>query len=368
MHTPLVNLNDKWLRIIGIGSIVLVNVFINQFLRQSLTGLFVLRLLVTVTAITIIWHVNRFIIFRFRQKYIKRLQPLLRLTVTFGVGVAVTTLMLWVANLTGYLLKGKTVYEFINASPATLYINKQKFTLSFYGADFFQATTTFLLFLAIYESLFFAKESREANRRLQQAEREKEALEKANLHSQLEALKQQVNPHFLFNSLNSLISLIGENPAQAERFAEELSTVYRYLLRSNEQNLTPLATELEFIQSYYHLLQTRHGAGLNLVVQVDKQFEKYQLPPLTLQLLVENAVKHNMILAEKPLTVEITTDAANRLIVRNTLQRKNGRVVSNGVGLSNILTKYRVLGQPAPQVQEDNGQFVVTLPLVEQPG
>ena len=194
-------------------------------------------------------------------------------------------------------------------------------------------------------------------------------LKQLHMQRQLDVLTQQVNPHFLFNSLNSLISLIGENPQQAEAFAEELSSVYRYVLRANridgsEQNLTDLEAELEFIQSYYHLLKTRHGCGLNLIIDIDKGLGNCQLPPLTLQLLVENAVKHNVVLPEQPLTIVLTTDGQQRLTVSNNLQRKPSRALSNGIGLSNILARYQMLGQPAPIIEDNDQEFRVTLPLI----
>ncbi|WP_266366547.1 sensor histidine kinase [Tellurirhabdus rosea] len=194
---------------------------------------------------------------------------------------------------------------------------------------------------------------------------QKEELEKSNLQTRLSSLQHQVSPHFLFNSLNSVSSLISENPQQAEEFVEELSSVYRYLLRANEESLTPLATELEFIQSYYHLLQTRHGDALKLILNIEPAYTAYQIPPLTLQLLVENAVKHNIILPEQPLVIQITTDKKAQLTVSNNLQRKNVQVFSHGIGLANILKKYRVMGQQEPTVQERNDRFEVILPLVE---
>lgn len=180
----------------------------------------------------------------------------------------------------------------------------------------------------------------------QESTREVETLSKAQLQAQLDALRQQVNPHFLFNSLNSLISLIDEDPKQAGAFAEELSSVCRYLLWANEAPLMPLASELEFVNSYYHLLKTRHGDALTLVTRILPEMETRQIPPLTLQLLIENAVKHNIILPEQPLTISLTTDEANQLVVSNTIQRKPTRALSNGVGLSNILSKYQMLNQP----------------------
>ena len=193
---------------------------------------------------------------------------------------------------------------------------------------------------------------------------EKEQLKKINLQSQFESLKSQVNPHFLFNSLNSLSSLIADEPDKAEQFVDEMAKVYRYLLQTNEGELTTLDTELAFIQSYYHLLKTRYGAGIRLEVAVDKPYKIYQLPPLTLQMLVENAVKHNVIHVGKPLLIEIRTTDTGQLLVRNNLQRKTGRIASNQVGLTNIAAKYRLLAQTDPVVSAEDDQFTVLLPLL----
>ncbi len=197
-----------------------------------------------------------------------------------------------------------------------------------------------------------------------EAQLTRQRLEQEKAEMQIRGLQAQVNPHFLFNSLNSLTALIGEDPAKAEAFSEELSTVYRYLLRANETPLVPLTAELDFLDSYYHLLKTRHGDALTLVRQVQPASEEKQIPPLTLQLLIENAVKHNVILPEQPLVIELSTDEANRLTVRNNIQRRLTRALSNGVGLSNILSKYQMLGQPAPTIEDDGREFRVTLPLV----
>jgi len=194
---------------------------------------------------------------------------------------------------------------------------------------------------------------------------ETEELQKSNLQSRLESLKNQVNPHFLFNSLNSLSSLINENPDQAEQFLNEMTKVYRYLLRNNEQELTHLSTEMKFIQSYFHLLKTRYGEGIELNCKVSPEYEKYLIPPLTLQLLVENAVKHNIILREKPLQISIETDHDHKIIIKNKLQRKTIHVNSNKVGLHNIADKYRLMNKGEIVVKEDDGNFTVTIPLIE---
>ncbi|WP_460934811.1 sensor histidine kinase [Spirosoma humi] len=207
---------------------------------------------------------------------------------------------------------------------------------------------------------------------------EKEQLKKINLQSQYESLKNQVNPHFLFNTLNSLSSLIADEPERAEEFVDEMAKVYRYLLQTNRQTddtgeLTTLATEMAFIQSYFHLLKTRYGSGIQLDVTIDEADLTSLLPPLTLQMLVENAVKHNVIHANKPLIIEIKSAPTGRLLVQNNLQRKTTRVLSNQVGLNNIIAKYRLLAQQRPglvpattdiTVAETDFYFTVSLSLI----
>ncbi len=219
-----------------------------------------------------------------------------------------------------------------------------------------------LISIGIYESFY-------STEKWKKSMLEKERLEKSNLQSQLDGLKSQVNPHFLFNSLNSLSSLIADEPRQAEEFVDEMSKVYRYLLQTNEAELTILSTELDFIRSYVHLLTTRYGKGVSVSIEIGEAYKSWFLPPLTLQLLVENAVKHNITLAGKPLHIEIKTTEDGRLMVRNNLQKRVVRVQSNRVGLSNIAAKYRLLAQRQPggpsdiYIEESTDRFTVILPL-----
>ena len=194
---------------------------------------------------------------------------------------------------------------------------------------------------------------------------EAERLKKENLQSQLDSLKAQINPHFLFNSLSTLSSLVAEDPKQAERFIEELASVYRYLLQTNDQSLTTLSDELGFIQAYFHLLQMRFGRSVELDIAVDERYYDFLLPPLTLQLLVENAVKHNMALPHRPLLIKIYTDEALNLFVLNNLQKKTISVPSNQMGLQNITTKYRLLKQADVIIRQTETMFQVIIPLIE---
>ena len=197
---------------------------------------------------------------------------------------------------------------------------------------------------------------------------EAERLQKINWESRYESLKQQVNPHFLFNSINTLSSLIYEDKAEAGRYVKEMSRVYRYLLRNNDDELVPLQTELGFIQSYYHLLKTRFGAGILLQVAIPPALADCLLPPLTLQMLVENAVKHNNVSKEAPLTIHIAGTEEGWLSVKNNLQPKTGVVDSTGIGLNNIREKYKLLGLPDVQLLADGREFTVLIPLVTQHG
>jgi two-component system LytT family sensor kinase len=194
---------------------------------------------------------------------------------------------------------------------------------------------------------------------------ENELLQKLNLESEFDSLKNQVNPHFLFNSLNSLSSLIHENPRDAEIFLDKLSKVYRYILNNNRQNMIDLSTELRFLESYHHLLKTRYNNGLNLEIDIDES-KNYFLPPLTLQLLLENAVKHNVILKEKPLNVKVCHDGPHRIMVINNLQKKTGKLQYTKIGLADIAAKFKLMNLPEIIISETAGEFTVSIPLTDK--
>jgi two-component system LytT family sensor kinase len=343
---------------------MLMSLVIDDYYERPLSTGLIVRALTTFVAIVVTWHVMRALIFYFRQQYPSKRQTVKRLLLTFLAGSLSSTLIFWLTGAIRHLLAYGTLANYHPENHgASITINKRTIALNLYGFDFVQAVTNFIFFQAIYETLFFIRDSSLNQKRLRQAEQEQEKLRTANLQSQLDALKQQVTPHFLFNSLNVLDSLIDDDPRQARVFLEQLSTVYRYLLRANDQHLTDLASELDFVRAYFHLLKTRYGAGIGLCITVDAGLLDCRVPPLTLQLLVENAVKHNIILPEQPLSVAIRTEG-HQLIVQNNLQRRQTSILSNKVGLANIATKYRLLGQGDILIGEENGQFVVKLPLL----
>lgn len=214
-----------------------------------------------------------------------------------------------------------------------------------------------LIFETLYEADYVFE-------RYKETVEEKRSMQQLSVMSEFDSLKNQVNPHFLFNCFNTLSSLISEDRKKAEKFLNELSKVYRYLLRSNEDGLSTVDNEIRFIRSYYQLLQTRHGEAVQLNIAIDKRYEPYLLPSLSLQLLVENVVKHNVLSRNKPLVIDIFTTAGNQLVVNNNLQRRSVKAPSNKVGIENIRAKYQLLGQKGFQVMEDAKNFTVVLPLI----
>lgn len=214
-----------------------------------------------------------------------------------------------------------------------------------------------LIFETLYETDYILE-------KYKQSVEDKEAAHQMAMQQEFDTLKSQVNPHFLFNCFNTLSSLITEDKAKAEVFLNELSKVYRYLLQNNEDGLSTLQSEVQFVQSYYRLLQTRHGEAVQLNIQIDKRYDLYLLPSMSLQLLIENVVKHNVVSKNAPLEIDIFTIAGNKLVVNNNLIRRVAKALSNKVGLENIKAKYSLLRQPGFQVMEDERNFTVVLPLI----
>lgn len=193
---------------------------------------------------------------------------------------------------------------------------------------------------------------------------ETQLIEQLQLEQEFDNLKQKVNPHFLFNCFNTLSSLISEDKVQAEKFLDELSKVYRYLLRNNESGMSTLDQEMQFIKSYYKLLKTRHGEAFGMTTEINAKYKDLFLPSLSLQLLVENAVKHNIVSKTQPVHVTISTTEQGYLKIENNLNKKIKTTESTGIGLKNISEKYRLLNRNDVLIEETAGQFIVTLPLI----
>ena len=193
-------------------------------------------------------------------------------------------------------------------------------------------------------------------------QRKAAALQKENNTARYTALQNQLNPHFLFNSLNTLISEIRYNPANAERFTQHLSDVYRYILQCQNQRLTTLREELDFLNSYIFLHQVRLGNCIHVDNRIPEAFLDTQLPPLTIQLLAENVIKHNVIHTGKPMTIELFC-LDEELIVRNRIQVKKCSTTS-GTGLKNLSARYKLLCNRDIVIENNLEEFTVKIPML----
>lgn len=190
-----------------------------------------------------------------------------------------------------------------------------------------------------------------------------EKLKQENLQSQFDALKNQVNPHFLFNSLNTLATIIPEDPKQSVEFVQKLSSVYRYLLQYKDDETVELRTELDCIDAYFFLQKIRFGDNLNVEINISKEYYGRLIPPLTLQILVENAIKHNVISKLKPLKVDIYIDDVGMLVTKNNLQKKNSVESSTKIGLQNLINRFKYLFDREIEIFETEKDFLVKVPL-----
>ncbi len=220
----------------------------------------------------------------------------------------------------------------------------------------------FILLLAIgllSRMLYFRKSSEAFQSKAEQLERQK-------LISEIDLLRTQVNPHFLFNSLSILSSLVRVNPDLAEQFIDQLSKSYRYILEQKEQNLVSLRTELEFIKAYTFLLKIRFENKFDIENNIQEhELDYYTIAPLTLQLLVENAVKHNKMSKEEPLVISFTI-INHQLIVRNKLRTRSTHSKSTGIGLKNIKDRYALLSKEPVLSGEFEDYFIVQIPLLKR--
>lgn len=196
-----------------------------------------------------------------------------------------------------------------------------------------------------------------------ETELKKEILEKEKATVQYDNLKNQLNPHFLFNSLTSLNSLIFENPQLASEFLHQLSRVYRYVLEHKDKTLVSLSTEVDFIANYVQLLLARFDRGLVVNINISDPALDRKILPVTLQILIENAMKHNITSQDSPLVIDIYDDGVY-LVVSNNLQVKQIIDTSNGLGLENLRSLYRVLIENEIVIEKNDTSFIVKIPLI----
>ena len=337
-------INDRWVRIGGVVLLflpLLINEMTSSGLKRTLWDE-VIYIGIYIVSVILILESGRLIILGLHKKYSEPGTSKKRFAKACGFVLLSDFALIFLTFYGSHLIRGMQA----SRNPALFFLM------------FVVSSVLALAQVGIYEGFYYFN-------RLRKVEQEKEELLRVNLQSQFDSLKQQVNPHFLFNSINTVSSLIDKDADRAKKYLAEMSKVYRYLLRTNEEELTTLQTELQFVDSYFHLLKTRFGDGLRLNITVEEAFKSYYLPALTLQLLIENAVKHNSIDKTKPLIIDITTKENGWLSVKNNLQKRINVIPSTKIGLSNIMAKYKLLNQPEVIIHETFKEFSVFLPLIK---
>jgi sensor histidine kinase YesM len=266
--------------------------------------------------------------------------PLKRLIVQFFITIGFSLVLIIVAILlSGFFWNQKITSDYFLETG--LFMMKVAFSFVFAGS-------------LISNAILFFKNWKEAAVQQEKLKREQLAL-------QYETLKSQVNPHFLFNNLNSLTSLISTNPEKAIDFVKKLSEVYRYVLDQKDHELVALETELKFLESYIFLQKIRFETNLN--VQMNVNAGKFKVIPLSVQMLVENAIKHNEISDKNPLFIHIFSTDDDYLVIENRLQKKAGSEGS-GSGIKNIKERYEFFTNKKVTISESKEKFLVSIPLL----
>ena len=303
------------------------------------------RLLQLETLLSFIYIFSIFLIFplisQFLNRRLSRLHPFLKIFIELLLVLVTNALLLSLIHFAPLLL----FFPEVEPSPERI--------------------RTSYLVTGILSLFFYFFVERERSKKRLQAEMLRSArLQKENFQAQLENLKDQVNPHFLFNSLNVLVSLIPQDAEKATEFTRKLSKLYRSFLDNSSRQLISLQKELEIAEAYIYLLKTRFGEAVKFEIKIDSEVKKLYLPPGSLQVLLENAIKHNGSTRKKPLLIEISSQG-DRLEVKNNLQPRMEQVQSTNTGLKNIESRYSFLSDEKPEFCKTNDHFIAKLPLLK---
>lgn len=297
--------------------------------------------LYTIFIAFIIWEGNRYLLFSMRSYFDWYKKPV-RKIVVLVFGISFYTLPVSLLLLTGwYHIFLQDVTNWTTVFTATLMI-----------------MICVIFITHVYETVFLVKESESEMLRAEQ-------LERARAEAELEALKNQIDPHFIFNSLNTLSYLIEENPGKAKEFNDSLADIYRYILQNKVRDLVMLREEIIFLMDYASLLKIRFEKALELQMILNEAFyDQYLIPPISLQLLMENAIKHNEFSDARPLIITVRFDK-DSLIFSNELRKKQLRKPSSKTGLKNLNERYKLTTGNTLTITETEEVFTVALPVLK---
>lgn len=313
--------------------------FVFEIKPTSGLSLFFASAAISLVHIVIFWLVDRYLIIVIRQAYPSVAVYKKRLIIQ-SVVVVISTFTLCLLSEFAEMCFGATPEIFDVA----------------FSKIFIASLVVTVIIIIIYEGIYSFQLYKHSLIKNQE-------LEKKNTQAQLDVLRNQVNPHFLFNSLNTLISIIPDNSKTAVNFAEKLSSVYRYILEIRDKEIITLKDELACIEAYRFLLSIRFGEHIQFKFENMKDIHGKFIVPLSIQMLVENAIKHNVISKSKPLTICIKINE-DKLTVCNNLQLKTSQIDSTGVGIKNIEQRYKLLVNQDILVKETATEFCVELPII----
>lgn len=290
----------------------------------------------------LIWEGNRWIGYQI-EKNGRPVHPIKRLVVFFVCGILWSSLV----SLVMVYVMGSVV---LGMSWANL---KMPAILIFtYGSRI-------NLFMHIVNAIFYY------NRQYKTKELEAEELKRINTQAQLQAIKNQINPHFLFNNLNVLSSMVMQENPEANRFIEEFSKVYRHVLNNQQKELITLQEEMESLKPYLFLLDKRFPENISIDIDIPGEYHSYLIIPVSVQMLIENAIKHNIASRAKPLRIQIKVEDKYHLSVTNNLQVKLGGEPTTRIGLNNISQRYEIITGRHIEIKDTESQFIVLIPIIQ---
>lgn len=332
-------LNDLKLRLVGIpffSFVIPMIVHFDDFIKMN-NG-YAVAVIISFCTTVALWEGNRFIILGMRQRFPGYSQTTKRILLESLLAIIYTFFATFL--LDELLCKG--------------ILRKEGNLLGFR----ISLVPTVLVYL-VYEAVYFF-ESWKTN------VRKTESLIREGVQSQLEVLKNQLDPHFLFNSMNTLAALIDDTNTDAQQYLEHLSDVYRYVLVSRNKNTVLVKEEIAFVDAYVYLNKIRFRDNLLVEKNISTETYRQHVTPLSLQMLIENAIKHNVVSKEKPLKILIQQEGDQYLVVENNIQEKAIMERSTRVGLQNIINRYSLLTERRVQVIQDGAIFTVKIPLISQ--
>jgi hypothetical protein len=295
----------------------------------------------TIAMAFIIWQGNRYLLFTLRAYFnwfnqpIRKIIALLIAISFFSIPVSVLLLAGWYQLFAG----GKLNVQVIYSASAIIMV-------------------CVIFITHVYETVFLVKESESEILKNEQ-------LEKARVKAELEALKNQIDPHFIFNSLNTLSYLIEDNPGKAREFNDNLADVFRYILQNKGRNLVLLREEIHFLKEYFSLLDIRFHQAVFLEISIpDPLFDRYLVPPICLQVLAENAIKHNEFSAHAPLVIHVSLSGED-LTMTNEIRKKTLRKTPSRIGLQNLDERYQLITEKSIKIISTEKEFKVILPVLK---